>query len=373
MTAYFTPKEPSKEWLSSYSNPDIIASPGYTILRPKEIAIKLDQNEIPFDWPESIKYSVSKRIVEKWPWNRYQPAYFKDLEDDIGKLCGVPGSSVLIGPGSNYMITVVMDLFCRHAKGIVKIAKPSFPLYEEHARYYQIPYEPWEVTKDYTYDLDALKNLPADSVVIFASPNNPTGSLLARKDLENLLQQHPSTMFIADEAYFEFSDEPYTPLLKNYSNLIIIRTFSKILGSAAIRLGYVIGSFSAVHEMRKLVLPYLVNAFTYEAAKEVLSNKNIQDFLKTSIDTIKSQRDMQYERFKTLSQKQAMTVYPSSANFLMLRWHDPKQMQDIQKALTASDCLVRDISKQKGLAGCLRITIGSAYENQRLFELMESA
>ena len=361
------PNEPlsgNESWFRNFLPPQVRDNPGYSIATPEGITTKVDQNEMPFDWPSDVKKRICERVMNRWSWNRYPADYPRDLEARLAEQVGVDPECVLTSPGSNHLIAMAMDAFCAHCKGEVWIARPSFPLYEEHARFYAIPYQAWSLTSDFRYDTERLNELPDHSVVLFASPNNPTGCSLTRATLDRVLTTHQSSLFIADEAYFEFSEEPYTKLLERHGNLLIIRTFSKTLAAASLRLGYAVGSSYGIGQLRKLMLPYLINPFTNEAATAAICDDEMRSFLRNSVELIKKERNDQFHALSEIGTKLNFRVHNSDGNFLMLQWNDASKLAMFTKKLVESGCLARDISRGPGLAGCIRISIGSPGENE---------
>ncbi len=148
------------------------------------------------------------------------------------------------------------------------IAQPSFVVYEDWFRKAGITYETWRLDSHFEYDLALLPQGKLDMIVA-ASPNNPTGCYLSHENVEALLQAHPDTIVVLDEAYFEFVAKPYAHLLKRYPQLILVRTFSKALGLAGLRFGYAVGHPMLMAQIRKMRLPFLLNAWTRITVEEV--------------------------------------------------------------------------------------------------------
>ena len=194
------PKEPTSDLKNSYFLPSLLAARAYKIDTP-DIKIKLDQNETPTDWPEEIKQSVLKRL-ETISWNRYPSAFSPEINQLIADYAGVPLENVITGPGTNYLISMMISCLTKKITGNVIIAQPSFPLYEGHCQYDGIPYQIWPLNDDLEYDLSKLPEVTKNSLVIFASPNNPVGNIFPKKDLASLLSKYPDSIFMADEAYF---------------------------------------------------------------------------------------------------------------------------------------------------------------------------
>ena len=115
---------------------------------------------------------------------------------------------MVLCPGSNYHITSIIDLLTHFNYDDLIIARPSFPLYENHCKYRGIPYKVWPLNSDLQYDIRKLPTLSKRSIILFASPNNPVGNVIKMETLERLLQENPNCLFIADEAYYEYASEP---------------------------------------------------------------------------------------------------------------------------------------------------------------------
>ena len=366
-----SPKQPSESWAEGYLQPSLIASKPYSIDLVPDVDVKLDQNESPWDWPESLKRKILAD-VEKQSWNRYPSPYCEEVTDLLAQYIGVPSASIVTGPGSNHLITLLFDTFAHKLPGKVVIARPSFALFEMHCRYTGVEYEPWNLTEDFEYDISALDGLPKHSFVVFASPNNPTGTSLGHDKLKQLLEAHPESLFLADEAYYEFSSESCADLLESYSNLIIVRTLSKTMGSAGVRLGYVLGAPYWVSQIAKLRLPYLLNHFTVSAAKVILSDPEMKDFINRNIENAIGERNRLYNELSAATASNTFQVFNSKANFILLRCPDEQASDRIYKGLVNDGVLIRDVSKGPGLAGCLRISIGRSEENNRVLNSLKN-
>ena len=364
-----TPKSPSSEWLHSFLEPGLVASASYKIDAPK-VDLKIDQNESPFDWPQDLKKKVCDALLNM-DWNRYPEPYPKALEDMVAQYVGVSPGSILLSPGSNHLISLVLSIYGARASKVV-VARPSFPLYEQHLKYSGIPYEPWALNEDLEYDFNLLPDLPPRSLVVFASPNNPVGNILERSKLVDLLKKYPNTMFIGDEAYLEFASEPYTELLKDFSNLMLIRTFSKTMGAAGVRLGYLIGAPEPISQVRKLMVPYLINRFSLAALPLVLSDKAATDQFQSVVQTTINERDRVVKELRQIG-KDLFQVKNSQANFFLVRFPTQDSCVKTYKHLIELGILVRNVSESPLLKGCLRVTIGTPVDNDRVIAAFKSA
>ena len=366
------PKAPDESWLESYFVKSLRAVGPYHIDALEHVQIKLDQNESPWDWPDNLKTKILAAVGAK-PWNRYPNPFVGELNQLLGAYTGVAAENILTGPGSNYLITLLLDTMTRTMTGRLVILQPSFSLFELHAKYTGLDYDVWPLDKDLEYSALTLPDLKDGSIVLFASPNNPTGSSMPHGMLEQLLSRYPKVLFVADEAYHEFAGSSFVNLLADHSNLVILRTMSKTMGAAGIRLGYLIGSQALVSQLAKPRLPYLLNHFVVEAAIAVLRDKETQAFIAANIAEIRTQREKTYTELVRIGARQGFKVKYSAANFFLLQWPETKQAIDVYLSLKSRGILVRDVTGGAGLAGCLRITLGNDAENKALIAALEAA
>ncbi|MCX6124212.1 MAG: histidinol-phosphate transaminase [Proteobacteria bacterium] len=357
-------KEPSRTSLEQFLAPSMMAAKGYHIDAPA-VGIKLDQNESPWDWPADVKDAILAKLKER-PWNRYPSPFGDELVDKIAVRVGVNRDCILLGPGSNYLIGLVLQTFSKGISGKVVLARPSFALYENHCQYESIPYEVWPLNDDLEYDVSLLPELPKGSMVMFASPNNPVGNVLSRARLEELLLKYPDVLWIGDEAYCEFADESYTELLAKFSNLILLRTFSKTLGAAGLRLGYVLAAANVITEIKKPRVPFLINSFSLVAASEVLSNPAMTAIFDGIVQNAMTERDRVAQSLVSCGLRLGFKIKISQANFVLARWPSTEQSTSVYKRLLHKGILVRNVANAPGLAGCLRISVGTTIENNQL-------
>lgn len=365
------PKSPDMNWLGSYFQPSLLAAKPYKIDAPEGITIKLDQNESPWDWPADLKDKILHALKEK-EWNRYPESMAASLAEILADYVGVKPECLITSPGSNHLIALILDALGRRLTGKVVIARPSFALFESHCQYAGIPYETWDLDENLRYSRAKLPKLPDGSLVVFASPNNPTGTSLPRAEFRALLQEFPKVLFLADEAYYEFDDEPYTELLSEFSNFLILRTLSKTMGAAGVRLGYALGSPEIIGNLTKLRLPYLLNHFTMEAARVMLTDPEMKSFVHKNIENARSERERVFQTLTTMKAKNGITVINSKANFLLMRWPDQTDTDKVYVGLKAAGILLRNVSAGPGLKGCLRVSIGTRSENDAFLKAMQA-
>ncbi len=365
----FTPPQVSRQWMDQFLVPGLIEARPYKI-DTTSTPVKLDQNENPWDWPDHLKEKITREL-RRIPWNRYPSAYCDDLADLVAAQSGLAPGCVLLGPGSNYLVALVMSTFSRTGQGKVVVARPSFALYESHCAYDGIPCEPWLLDDNLQYDVRLLPVLTPGSMVVFASPNNPVGNVLPYKTLKDLATRHPEVLFVGDEAYLEYAREPYTNLLRDHSNILLIRTFSKTLGAAGVRLGYVLGAPQLIEQLRKLRLPYMINAFGLVAARFVLEDTGAQAHFKSVVTKGIAERERVFAALQPMARSKSFKVIPSEANFLLLKWQDQASCDRAYRHILEQGILIRDVSKGPGLVGCLRVSIGTDEQNDRFLAAME--
>lgn len=369
--APLVPKSPDWNWLSQYFEPSLLAAKPYKIDAPSGITIKLDQNESPWDWPQHLKDRILSAL-QACEWNRYPESMAHSVSELLAKYVGVQPECLITSPGSNHLIALIFEAVGRRLPGKVVLARPSFALFESHAQYAGLKYETWNLDNEFCYRRELLPDLPDGSFVVFASPNNPTGTSLNKAEFRQMLQDFPKVLFLADEAYYEFDDDPYTDLLNDHSNLIILRTLSKTMGAAGVRLGYAIASPELIGAMTKLRLPYLLNHFTMEAARVIFTDPEMMEFVHRNIQNAKSERDRVYLELSKLARPGGFQVVNSKANFLLLRWSETGLCDRIYQGLKQHGVLVRNVSGGPGLQGCLRVSIGLASENDAFLAALKA-
>ena len=353
------------DWYTKFLSSGLLETPGFKLVSRPHVH-KLDQNEMSVDWPQSIKRRVADELLEA-SWNHYPVPYDHCLRSSIADSIGVDGSNIVVGPGSNYQLSVLLSVFGRGLQGKLLLAAPSFPLFEAHCRYDGIAYERWSLDQNFEYDISLLKDLPEYSAVIFATPNNPTGTELPLDKLRQLLIDHPQSMFVADEAYGGFTDQNLLPLLAEFSNLILVRTLSKSSASAGIRLSYIVAAAPLAEELHKVTLPFIVNHFSAIACRYIFGDAALQKFLAKNTAQIVAERERIYLE---LLKVPAVKVIPSKANFFLLKWASNELAERGFSALLNAGLLTRKVYNGDALKGCVRVTIGSKKANDRCIHLL---
>jgi histidinol-phosphate aminotransferase len=357
-------KEPTSNFQSLFFHENLLKAKAYS-LDPMKGSIKLDQNESPFDWDESLKKEVLENLLKE-SWNTYPQDYPRELRQLLAEYNKVSIDNVVLSPGSNYHITVILNLFASKVGSDLILTRPSFPLFEGHCIYHNISYRVWSLNENLEYDLNLLPPLKEGSVVFFASPNNPVGNILPQKSLVEILGKNPKCYFVVDEAYWEFLEENNAYLLRDFSNLIIIRTFSKAMSSAGVRLSYVLASSSFCKELSKVTLPFLVNKFTTAAATTALRSKFFMEKMKSQVLFTIEERKRLYAGLKeSLALNTKIFVLNSQANFVSLMFETEELLKKCESLLLTEGIVIRNVSSPF-LKNTLRISIGKEEGNNKL-------
>lgn len=330
-------------------------------LAPYRAGIKINQNENPFDMPEEIKQEVERRLSSR-AWSRYPDFVPSELLERLAKHAGWKAEGTLAGNGSNELIQATLMVTVGQGARVL-ICEPTFTLYRQIVTVMGGEMISVPLTGQLQFDIDAIEreSHKAD-VMILCSPNNPTGSRVDEKDLIDLAQNFKG-IIVVDEAYQEFSGKTVVPLLHELPNLIVLRTFSKAMAMAGLRVGYFLSSPEITREVHKATLPYNLNLFSATAA-EVACEK--YELIQPTVDKIISERE---RLFKELQALEGVEVVPSQANFMLAK--TPLKPKEIFEELLSRDILVRDVSKYPMLSDYVRVSVGTPEENDKLIAALK--
>jgi histidinol-phosphate aminotransferase len=342
--------------------PNVRGLRAYT-LAPERASIKINQNENPWEAAESFKQEVLRRFGER-EWARYPDFVPASLHEKLAAFAGWVPAGVVAGNGSNELLQAALMVAVGEGKRVL-LAEPTFLLYRQLITIFGG--EPLSVplNNELGFDVDALaRTVEAEQpdVTIICSPNNPTGCAMSDADLARLLTASRGLVFV-DEAYHEFSGHTYVPLLKDFENLVVFRTFSKALAMAALRVGYLLASPALAREIGKAVLPYNLNAFSQTAAEVALDRS---EELRQYVARIVEERGRLYENLRGI---RGLAPVASRANFMVVRSElDPKH---VFRELLARDILARDVSGYPMLKDYFRVSVGTPDENDKLIAALK--
>jgi histidinol-phosphate aminotransferase len=344
--------------------PAVRAQSAYTLSAPAARR-KLNQNESPWDVPPTLKREVLA-AAERAAWHRYPDFAPPELLAALAEHYGWTAEGVLVGNGSNELIQATLATTLETGDVVVAPA-PTFSLYRLLTGVLGGRYRPVPLGPDFAYDVDALIEAAARErarVVVLNSPNNPTGSALPEGAVERLLEE-TGALVVCDEAYQEFGGPTALPLLRGSSRVVVLRTFSKALGMAGLRFGLALAHPAVARELAKGKLPYNVNVVTLAAAAAALRHR---DELTERVRRVVEQRARLTARLAALP---ALAVYPSAANFVLIRCLRHPAREVFRRLLDEYGILVRDVSASSELAQCLRISVGTAEDVDAVADALE--
>lgn len=297
--------------------------------------------------------------------NRYPDPLQAEVKTLLAPIKKVRPSQIFLGNGSDEAIDLVYRIFCCPGIDNVVAPAPTYGMYQVCADINDIEYRAVPLADGYQLDMPAMKAAIDQNTkaIWLCSPNNPTGNVFAKEDLLWFLD-NVNAMVVVDEAYIDFSDKgTMVEMLDKYPNLIVLQTFSKAWGQAAIRLGIALASEEVISYFNKVKYPYNVNILTQQHAIKVL---NDVDRKERNVAEILAQRDIL--RDLLLSVPCVKEVYPSDANFLLCRVSDADA---IYAYLQHKGIIVRNRNRVTLCANCLRITVGTPIENAEIYETLK--
>ena len=326
-----------------------------------EVEVNLSANENTYGMPAEVHEKVMEAVAQV-PLNRYPVPLADSLREKIAAWHGVSPESVCVGNGGDELIFNLFLAFGGAGHVLVN-CPPTFSVYRLYAELVEtevrdVPRDPVTLLPDVDGLVEAAREA---NIVILTSPNNPTGDTVDPADVARICEACPGVV-LADEAYGEFAPEGRSaePLLATNPNLIVLHTLSKAFAFAGGRLGYVLADPSVVGAFAAVRQPYTVDAMVQAAAGVILDER--EAFVPT-IEKIVSERARLFDLLRALS-GDGVTVWPSSSNFLCVRVPNAHRVRE--RLRDECSILVRDFSSTPGLEGCLRITVGTPEENDRV-------
>lgn len=304
--------------------------------------VKLDANESPYGFRAGVLANIQT--------NRYPDSEAKELKGLLEKRLAVSPADILFGNGSDELIYYLITTF----GGPVLYPVPTFSMYGIISQ--ALGEKTVSIPLDREFDIVLEKTLLAikkerPKLIFLSSPNNPTGNCFSSDKILRIIEASTGIV-VVDEAYQPFSSEKgFLPLLKDYKNLVIMRTLSKI-GLAALRLGLMMADAEIVAEVNKVRLPFNINAFSQAIAVQALKDK---EWLNSSIKDITSERERLFMKMEKI---EGVTPFPTEANFILFKVKDAVK---VYKSLLKKGILVRNLNA--GLKGCLRVTVGTPEQN----------
>jgi histidinol-phosphate aminotransferase len=342
--------------------PEIAALKAYHVPDSKGM-VKLDAMENPYSLPDNLRRQLAE-VLSRVDLNRYPEPSPRKLREMLAHKMGVPqGMELLLGNGSDELLQVITVALARPGAAVM-FPSPAFVMYSMYAKFLGMKAVPVPVREDFSFDAAAfVARMEAEqpAIVFIAYPNNPTGVLYPEKDLAEVIRAAPG-LVVVDEAYHAFAGKTFMGRLGEFANLVVLRTVSK-LGLAGIRLGYLAGRPQWIEQFDKVRSPYNVNVLTQAAALFLLEHL---DVLQEQAARIRADRR---SLATVLAALPGVTVFPSEANFLLVRVPDA---DGAFEGLRRQGVLVKNLN-MPAMRNCLRITVGTPDENRILLNALRES
>lgn len=321
-------------------------------IRPENV-IKLASNENPLGPSPKVVKAIKENAALA---NRYPSADAGEFREALSKYVNFPADQIVVGTGADDVMDAVTRLLIESGNEVL-IPIPTFPYYEMFTKV--CGGTPKFISRDENFDVNADAILSATTektkMIIICSPNNPTGNQMSISELKKILDE-VNVAVMVDEAYVEFADFSVTPLIREYENLIVIRTMSKAFGLAGLRVGYGILPAEIAKEYMKIAPAFSVNRLGIVAGVVALSDK---EHLHKTQEVVKKGRAF-------LQKNIPFKTYPSQANFVLVDV-SPLTAEDVCETLMKKGIIVRDCSSFRGTGNSLiRVSVGTSDENQRV-------
>lgn len=297
-------------------------------------------------------------------YNRYPDPHQKKIKTQLAHLKGVKPENIFLGNGSDEAIDLLIRAFCEPHKDNILIMPPTYGMYEVSANINAVSIVKVPLNIDFQIDLQLFEQTVNQhtKIVFLCSPNNPSGNLLKKEDILYILE-HFAGIVLLDEAYIDFCPEAsWVKYLSQYPRLVIIQTFSKAWGLAALRLGMAFAHPDLTAVLSKIKPPYNIGKPTQDLVLEALKEENRKNQM---VAEVVHQRNILAEGLQKLAFVEK--VYPSDANFLLVKM---QQAQKIFDYLLSQKIIVRN--RVKVVEGCLRISVGTQKENQILLSTLQA-
>ncbi|WP_407374212.1 histidinol-phosphate transaminase [Methanobrevibacter sp.] len=332
----------------------------------KDEIIKLGSNENP--WGPSPK-AVEAIKNELKSINRYPESQLKELVHEMALYSGVKDNQVIVGgDGADEIIDVLAKTFIDEGDEFI-VPLPSYMYYEYLLQQYGAKpvYARWDLDKN-ELDADSIFEAitPKTKMIFLCSPNNPTGTLIKKEVLADIAAKNPEILIVIDEAYFEYSEVTNKDLIDEYDNIFIIRTLSKVLGLAGMRIGYGLACEEIIEYMHRIKPVFSLTRLSFVAALNTFRDK---DYIAESIRKGIESRQYLYDE---VSKIDSLKVFPSKSNFMLINVKDTGfTASELAHELMKKGIIVRDCTSFKGLDEYwIRISICTLEEDEKFIEIL---
>jgi histidinol-phosphate aminotransferase len=327
---------------------------------PEEQVVRFDTNTSPF-LPVNLSATLAD-VAARMPLNEYPDTSYRPVMDAIVSYTGLSSEHVVIGCGADEVLDMIAKVFVDRGARCV-VTSPSYGMYPVLVDTYGGTAVGVPDRSDLTRDVEAIARAARDaSLVWLCNPNNPTAHLIPLAEVE-WLAEHVSCPLVVDEAYFEFTGVTAAGLIERHPHVIVVRTLSKAFSLAGLRVGYALAAPETAAMVNRVRPPNSVGTLSIALAAAALRDL---DTMRERVRLILAEKP----RFVEALRPHVAAIYPSAANFMVVRAHDAPRAID---ALLRAGIVVRDVSSKPGLAHCLRPTVRLPEENARFVEAIARA
>ncbi|AXW88185.1 histidinol-phosphate transaminase [Lonsdalea britannica] len=316
------------------------------------------------EFPQEPEYQLTLPTL-----NRYPECQPKRVIERYAAYAGVKPEQVLASRGADEGIELLIRAFCEPGKDAILFCPPTYGMYAVSAETFGVERRVAQSTADWQLDMGSIeRQLDNVKVIYVCSPNNPTGNLVNPEDLRRLLElAQDKALVVIDEAYIEFCPQASTASwLADYPHLVILRTLSKAFALAGLRCGFTLANEDVIQLLLKVIAPYPLSLPVADIAAQALSETGVAK-MKANVAEILDNRRWLADALQPLDCVE--TVFPSESNYLLVKFDPTTQ---VFKSLWDQGIILRDQNKQPGLAGCLRITVGTRYECERVIAALKA-
>ncbi|CCP03634.1 histidinol-phosphate aminotransferase [Erwinia amylovora Ea644] len=309
------------------------------------------------EYPLAVPFELSQQTL-----NRYPECQPKRVIERYAAYAGLAEDQVLVSRGADEGIELLMRAFCEPGQDAVLFCPPTYGMYSVSAETIGIEYRTVAAGENWQLNLPAIADrLDGVKLVYVCSPNNPTGNLIDPDDMRQLLEMtRGRALVVADEAYIEFCPQAsLVSWLKDYPHLVVLRTLSKAFALAGLRCGFTLANAEVITLLMKVIAPYPLSTPVADIAGQALSDEGIA-LMRQHVRELITTRERLIADLRACACVEQ--VYNSETNYLLARFTDSGR---VFKTLWEQGIILRDQNKQPGLAGCLRISIGTREECER--------
>ncbi|NDJ57200.1 histidinol-phosphate transaminase [Enterobacteriaceae bacterium 4M9] len=314
------------------------------------------------EYPTAVEFNLTQQTLNRYP--ECQPAA---VIERYAAYADVKPSQVLVSRGADEGIELLIRAFCEPGQDAVLYCPPTYGMYSVSAETIGVECRTVQALNDWQLDLPAIEQqLDGVKVVFVCSPNNPTGQLINPDDLRALLEMtRGKAIVVADEAYIEFCPQAtLAGWLSDYPHLAILRTLSKAFALAGLRCGFTLANEDVINLLLKVIAPYPLSTPVADIAAQALTAEGISA-MSARVAEIVANRRLLVDGLETIPGVEK--IFSSETNYVLVRLNDASRLF---KSLWDQGIILRDQNKQPSLSGCLRVTVGTRAECQRVLDAL---